>query len=244
MHERIYRAFDAVHAEQDLKQRTRTALARRSRRAAGMSLRWRVPVVACLLLALLGWGGWQVYFRAAVTISIDVNPSLELGINLFDQVVSVRGRNADGERLAEALDVRFMNYALAVEEIFSQPDVAALLSGDELMTIAVVGRDESRCQRLLAGVESCADGWGNAYCYAADARDLEAAHALGLSYGKYRAYLELQALDPQVQAEEVREMSMREIRDRIQALSGGENERNANGSGAGRRRGRAQAEPD
>lgn len=245
MNDRIYRAFDAIHAEEEIKQRTRTALARRTYRKASAFRCGGLALAACLVLVFLGWGGWQAYLRSAVTISIDVNPSLELGINLFDQVVSVRGRNADGERLAEALEIRFMNYAQAVEEIFSQPAVAAMLSGDEVMTIAVVGEDESRCQRLLAGVESCAAGRENTYCYAANVQDLAEAHALGLSYGKYRAYLELQALDPLVQPEEVREMCMREIRDRIQALSdpgnGGEaNGKNANG-GAGWRRGRAQA---
>ena len=45
-----------------------------------------------------------------------------------------------------------------------------------------------------------------------------------MSVGKYRAFLELQALDPSVTAEEVQSMSMREIRDRIAALSGGETE--------------------
>ena len=50
---------------------------------------------------------------------------------------------------------------------------------------------------------------------------MEAAHDCGLSYGKYRAYLELAALDPTVTPEEVQGMTMREIRDRIAALSGG-----------------------
>ena len=55
---------------------------------------------------------------------------------------------------------------------------------------------------------------------AAHGEDMEAAHDAGLSYGKYQAFLALQALDPSVTAEEVQGMTMREIRDRIAALGG------------------------
>ena len=45
------------------------------------------------------------------------------------------------------------------------------------------------------------------------------AHKEGLSYGKYRAFLELQKLEPGITPEEIRGMSMREIRERISAES-------------------------
>ena len=59
-----------------------------------------------------------------------------------------------------------------------------------------------------------------AHCYRAGTDEVEAAHDCGLSYGKYRAYQELAALDPTVTPEQVADMTMREIRDRIAALSG------------------------
>ena len=44
-----------------------------------------VPTLACCLLVLLaGWGGHHAYFTPSAIISIDVNPSLELGVNRFD----------------------------------------------------------------------------------------------------------------------------------------------------------------
>ena len=47
------------------------------------------------------------------------------------------------------------------------------------------------------------------------------AHKEGLSYGKYRAFLELQKLEPGITPEEIRGMSMREIRERIEYLAPG-----------------------
>ena len=79
-------------------------------------------------------------------------------------------------------------------------------------------------------------GQRNAYCYCAHPDEVEAAHAAGLSYGKYQAFLELQALDPTITVEEVQDMTMREIRDRIDALSGdseGQTQTNTGGAGQG-----------
>ena len=63
---------------------------------------------------------------------------------------------------------------------------------------------------------------------------MEEAGELGLSWGKYQAFLALQALDPSVTPQEVRDMSMREIRDRLEELSGSQGA----GAGAGRGHGR------
>ena len=59
------------------------------------------------------------------------------------------------------------------------------------------------------------------------------AHALGLSCGRYMAYLEWKALDPDVTPEEFNGMTMREIRDRIAALSGEDAGRFGEGRGSG-----------
>ncbi len=51
---------------------------------------------------------------------------------------------------------------------------------------------------------------------------MAAAHSSGLSYGKYRAFLELQSVAPDITPEQVQDMTMREIRDLTAALSDGE----------------------
>ena len=88
------------------------------------------------------------------------------------------------------------------------------------MTIGVIGSDAAHCQHLLDQVRTCADGHGNTYCYAASYDDLTEAHEAGLSYGKYQALLEVQALDPSITAEDVSHMTMRELYDLIDSLSG------------------------
>lgn len=60
---------------------------------------------------------------------------------------------------------------------------------------------------------------GNAYCYFVTPEEVASAHETGLSCGKYRAFLELQLLDPDITPEAVQNMTMREIRELIDSLS-------------------------
>lgn len=220
MREEIQAAFDSVHAEPQLKAAARAVVAKRAgRRApAARPVRWALATAVCAAVLVLG-GRW-LYFTPATQISIDINPSLELGVNRLDRVISVEGRNEDGTALAQTLDLTNLTYTDAVETILQTDTVQNLLADDALLEIGVIGDDEARCARMLAGVQACTDGQKNTHCYRAGTQEVEEAHDCGLSYGKYRAYRELAALDPTVTPEEVQGMTMREIRDRIAALSG------------------------
>lgn len=237
MNEQIKEAFDQVRAEEALKQRTRVYLWKKTRgytRRRTASYRSLVPAVACFFLVL--FGGYWLYFLPTAAISIDVNPSIELNVNRFDKVVSVHAWNDDGQALADTLQVKYLDYTAAVEQVLQSETVSALLEDDAVVSIGVIGGNDGQSQRVLAGVEACTAGQGNAYCYCAHPDEVEAAHEAGLSYGKYRAFLELQALDPTVTVEEVQGMTMREIRDRIDALSGdtgGQAQTNTGATGQG-----------
>src|SRR5699024_2468381 len=73
---------------------------------------------------------------------------------------------------------------------------------------------------LLTQAQHCTAGQENAHCFSASSREHDEAHQAGLTLGKYRAYLALHDLDPTVTPEEVQNLTMAEIRDRIQALGG------------------------
>ena len=93
---------------------------------------------------------------------------------------------------------------------------------------------------MLTTVESCAAQAGGAHCYQARAEEVAAAHELGLSYGKYRTYLQLAALDPTATPEQVQGMSMRELRQRIAALLGEEDGQGGGSGQSGRGHGSGQ----
>lgn len=244
--DKIRDAFDAIHAEDALKERTleavraqaagekndekigerRGLLAARSsgrgarRQAQVVALRRRLAVAACLVVALVAAGGWA-WLTPTATISVDVNPSVELGINRFDRVVAARGVNDDGRALLSEVDVWGATYDEAVDRLLASSNVSTLLAEGGQAEVTVVDKgDSDQCARLLAGVEACTSGHENTHCHGADEDDVSAAREVGLSYGKYRLLLEIQELDPSITADDVRDLSMREILDLLESLGG------------------------
>lgn len=222
MNERLRKAFDEIHAEEELKEKTKEFLLHQRnnhKKNRFFSSARFVPAVACLLFILIALGSYQVYFIPTSAISIDINPSIELEINRLDQVISVKGYNTDGKELAASLDVKFVKYTEALERILCSESIQAYLSSNEELSITVVGSDAARCGKILSDIETYTGGNSGIYCYTASSEDAHSAHEMGLSCGKYRAYQELKDLDPDMTVDEVQGMTMKEIRNYIEALS-------------------------
>ncbi len=219
MDKRIRQAFDQIQAGEALKEQTSAYLEQVRARGRSSAVRpWLAAAVACLVLMIAGIGGYQVYFTPTSVLSIEINPSVELGINRFDKVVTVQGYNEDGQALADSLDLRFLDYQQALEQLIASQSIANRLEQGEILSITVVGEDASQSSRLLAGARACTAGQENIQCGHGDVQILEEAHHAGLSMGKYQAFLALQALDPTVTPEAVYGLSMGEIQDWIARL--------------------------
>lgn len=216
MRDEIKKAFGAVQADAALREGTKEFLAQRLYCRPARRLR-PAPLLACLALAAAVWGGGRYYYTPRLTVSIDVNPSLELGINGLNRVISVEGFNPDGEAWAETLDLKYKDSTAALEEILASDELAGYLSADELVSIAVVSGEGEAGEKLLAFLEEETAGQENIYCCSASYQELAPAHELGLSYGKYRACLTLQSLDPELELEEICHMTMRQIHDMTEA---------------------------
>lgn len=242
MNDRFKDTFDRIHADDGLKEHTREFLGERLRnpeKKMTAGYRHLAAAMFCFLILAAGLVGGKLYMTETTVISIDVNPSLELGINRFDRVIWARGMNPDGEILVSSLDLRFRNYEAALEEILSSEPVADCLARDEILSIAVVGDDERQCRRLLSGAESCTAGEKNAYCCSTRPEEVEKAHEEGLSYGKYRAFLEAGERNPDLEPEDARGMTMRELHDLIHGENCGEEDGHSHGRGGKKNRGQS-----
>lgn len=212
MREEIRQAFDGVHADETLKARTRARVLQ-AMQPTRRTPRWApaLAAAACCLVAA-GVGGYRLYFTPTSVISIDINPSIELDINRFDRVIQVNGYNDDGVAFADTLDILYLDYSDAVDQIVASETVTDCLARDELLSIAVVESDPRQGQEIYDYVSSCTDGNPNTLCCQVRQEEVSHAHDLGLSYGKYQAYLELQACTDDYAPEDVSGMTMREIR--------------------------------
>ena len=224
MDEQLREAFAQVRAEEDLKKRTLDYLSQKTSGWSSVSRRRARPwamAAACAACMLMTIGSLWLYFTPAAYISVDVNPSVELTVNRFDRVISLKGLNDDGAALAEDLNVRFLEYTEALEQVLNSDTIADLLSQEETVSITVAGDDEARTAEMLSQVSACAAGRGNTLCHSTDLQTAQAAHDQGLSCGKYRMLLELQALDPSITADDIQGMTMRQLQSWLETLQSG-----------------------
>ncbi len=211
MTDRIKRAFDEVRASDEVKENTLRFVTRRSRPGFGKRLCGFLLVPAALALFLAGAAAW-LYYTPISVISIDVNPSVELGVNRFERIISVEGFGEDGKALAEKLDIRNMNYEKALSEILDEDDIASRLSMSETVVISVVSIEDGEQSALIAeNVEANTAGTENIYCHHSSYEQVADAHSQGFSYGKYLAFLEAKEDNPELTADEAKDLSMREL---------------------------------
>ncbi len=224
---RIHNALSGIHAEEDLKLKTKEVLFEKIARSESSKTRKfsaaRFAIAAvCLAILVVAGGGYRLYSVPVYAISIDVNPSLELGVNRFDRVVRVTGYNDDGNELARNIDVKNMNYTDAINALLSSETLEEYSQNGADVVVAVSGGSEQKNSEMVTAVEGCHHGNMRLYCYGSDSEMVEEAHENGLSLGKYRAYLELKQYDPDITVEDIRDMPMYEIRNMIRELSGGQ----------------------
>lgn len=221
MNGKIKEIFNQIQAEEKLKDHTRSFLVQKTEgftKASPVNHPYRMLAAACACLLCLWIGGYRLYFTPTAEISIDINPSIEIGVNRFDRVVSVNGYNDGGWEWLHSLDIKFMNYTDAMDQVLGSEKIAALLSQNEVMTITVTGTDETQSSKILSKVESSTAEQKNTHCYFAPPEEVAAAHELGLSYGKYQAFLQIQMFDPSITPETIQKMTMREVRDLMDHL--------------------------
>lgn len=222
MNETWKKAFDQIHAEPELKEHTRAYLKekvyRTSARHASHIRRLAAASVFCLFLCAASV--CYLFFTPVTYISVDINPSLELGLNCFRRIISVEGYNDDGASLADSLDLKYLDYMDALDRILKSDAIETLLAGDNVLSLTVAGESETQNQEVLQGMETSVSGYSNVHCHSGDMEEVHEAHSCGMSFGKYQAFLILQELDPSVTSEDVQDLSMHEIWSRIRQLSG------------------------
>lgn len=232
---RVERATPAMHVERAAQAEHPARTERRPARP--LTRRAAIALAACLALAAVGVGGYAWAQAPCAYVAIDVNPSIELGINRLGNVASVRAYNEDGERLLQALDLNGLAYADAMAAL--EERLRGYLDDGATVEMTVVCDDERQAAELEQVGVGClsASGSGSVHCSHASSKEHHAAESAGMGLGKYRLYLELVDAGVDISPEEASAMTMRELRalleDAGSASAGG------SGSDAGQAAGRA-----
>jgi len=210
----IYEAFDAVRAEERLKASALEFIAC-NRRTLFHSNPWikRFAAVTCMIVLLITGYGLGLYCTPVSIISVDINPSLELGVNCFDRVITVEGYNEDGVQLAKGLQLKNRTIADAVMTIVGSSTVQRLIRQDAFLSLTVVGDDPVRNANMQAKLADCISHIENAECLDTSSSVVGDAHGCGMSYGKYLAALKLLEINDNYTMADLKNLSMREIRE-------------------------------
>lgn len=231
-------AFAELHAPDELKTSTLAAIEARRREDAGARrpeasprkrgfkvLRRALAAAACVVALAAGVMGVSLYMKPAAYVGVDVNPSLELSVNAFGMVVGADALNDDGAAVLEDVSLANKAYADALDELLASDSMAPYLQGSPYVEVSVTASDDALAEELdqasaaSLSAAGCAGG-----CSRVDEETREAAHHAGMGVGRYAAAQELLALDPALTLDDCAHMTMRELRDRIDACHDGSEE--------------------
>lgn len=211
MDKRIGQAFAQIHATDQMRRSAAACFSQCNQKKKYRSKAVRRLAIVCGLFLCLGIGNWYVFTAPVSYISVDINPSIELTLNQLDRVTAAEGKNADGRMLLTDLDLTGKNYLEAVERLVESDGLQAYLAHDAALMVTVAS---PRADELLLGLENSvvATQYGGT-CRRTNLEDVSAAHACGLSLGKYEMYLRLAQYDQSITPEACHNMTMRQMRD-------------------------------
>jgi len=169
--------------------------------------------------------------KPAAYVSIDINPSVELGLDADGMVLQASGRNEDAVELLEGLQLVGLPLEAAVGQVMEAAE-AKLLSGkqeaDIVITSVVVdeaakieeaelqARVRQEVDRVIREHHPEAVESFQVTVWSAPKEVLEEAEAAGLSAGKMTFLLKAQANGVDVTAEELQQSSIRDVAKRYE----------------------------
>ena len=153
-------------------------------------------IAAGFLFLILG--GFKGYQTPVGVVSLDVNPSIEYSINVFDRVLSVRGVNEDGEVLLEGMDTASLNHQLvgdAVEQTIETLRESGYFPQDTEndVVLAASSYSERHAEQLAEQIKGRVSREEDlsVFSFSVSQEEVEQAHAMGASAGKVRIVQEL-----------------------------------------------------
>ncbi len=172
-------------------------------------------------------GGYAFLNTPVAYMSIDINPSIELGINAFNRVVTAEGLNQDGQTVLEGQNIINRNLSKALELIINSAAEKKYIEDDgtSVISITVESNNKNKADDLSdvgeRAVNSSMDRKRIAAIIYKNCSDLSLrreAKELGISPGKFKLIKRLQALDPSITVEDYKYAKVAEILQKLREL--------------------------
>ncbi len=207
---KIKNAFSNIRADENLKRRTfESIIATKEKKHMPLGYKLAPVMAVFAVFTLFVFGG--MYFTPVSYISIDINPSIELSVNTFDRVIRATASNKDGEKIINTVNLNNLNYVEALETL---DDAENFINFTDSYTEITVISDDS--EDIIAKIENCDFNNQNMSFHSGDKELKQQALENEISFGKYRAYLELLEVNPSIEVKDVANLPMRAIREMIE----------------------------
>ncbi len=179
-------------------------------------------MAAVLLLFIIG--GYAGYMAPYGLVSLDVNPSIEYTINIFDRVIGVRAVNADGETILNQIESDALLYRSvgdAVDATITQlkQDGYLLEAEDNYVVLSTSANGETHAQKLAEALQVRVNEHAALMVrsFAVSGGEVTRAHEIGASAGKLRLIDQLKAVSDDPDAFDESEWIDKPVRDLIRA---------------------------
>ena len=228
--EMFNRYLDTIKAEDELKEKTKeyvkASLKTNEKKELLFTKEVRImrkPLVAAVSVAFCAIVlvfGYLFYSKPVNFVSFDVNPSVEIGLNTFDIVVSVEAANEDGEALTSNLKLRWRSVEEAIKALVQEASEQEYIAEDGSTVIALTAESEDEDKALElqnqseAGANAALQIRNQHAIIYKDVSDLSLrteAKELGVSPGKFKLIKNLQELYPEISLEELINVKVSEI---------------------------------
>ena len=176
-------------------------------------------IAAVLVIGVLA-GGYTYLKTPVAYISLDINPSIELGINALNKVVSSEGVNRDGRALLEGQKIIRASLTDALDSLIGIAAQKNYISDDgtTVVSITAESNNRKRAQNLTNIGEQAVSKSIVRYKVKAviykDSADLSLrleAKKEGVSSGKLKLIKSLQALEPSITVEQHKDSKVSDL---------------------------------
>ena len=185
----------------------------------------RLSLAACLFLIVgtMSISAYSYYQRPVNYLDIDINPSLELGINRLERVVEVNYFNKDAENLVDEDALRGCKPEEAVSLVLDAAKSSGYISQGEvsIVSLAAIGSKEETSYSIL---EKCAAAIKSDYedvaVYSSTVSSdfKKEADMASISAGKLKLIKMVQSLDEDASVDDYRDKSVTDIFNKLSSL--------------------------
>lgn len=223
-------AMSKIHATENIKKKTEeylmenlTSMPSAAKQTKAKSLFAKRVIAAACAVALLctaSIGAYAFYETPTSYLSLDINPSVELGVNPFGKVVSAMAYNNDGKTILDGQNVSGSDVKDAVNTLVKSAAQKGFVANDGSTVIAVTSEtdNDSTAAELEDAAEQGADSAVKAEGKTAAVQKenvalerRDEARKLGITPGKLNLIQKLQALDPSITVDQYKDAKVTEI---------------------------------